>query len=142
MLVLIGVILVGVLISIYFVGMMKKQNYAEYEAVEDLKKRIEELDIDNVVVAPGQKKATIIVPDEVDSDESTRVSTQKEECKSFEVRPDENIEKKVIGSKKREKDFVNTEIERVEDKEKEEEDNPINENESFISKILKNNDEE
>ena len=144
MMIVVGIMIlvIGIIIAVYSVTMMKKQNCAEYDAVKDLKKRIDELDEDNVDVATGAKKATIIVPDIVDPDESTRVSTQKEECKVYEVRPNENIEKKVIGSKKREKDFVNTEIERVEDKEKEEDDNPIKEPEGLISKILKNDDEE
>lgn len=129
----------AIAIMIYCTNLMKKQNHSEYYAVEDLKKRIDELDVDNVEVEAGQKKAKIIVPDIVDPDESTRVSTQNEECKVYEVRPAENIEKKVIGSKKREKDFVNTEIERVEDKE---DDNPIKENEGLISKILNKKDEE
>ena len=125
---LIIVILVACIITMCYTLNMKKQNFEEYEAVEDLKKRIDELDNDNVDVASGQTKATIIVPDIVDSNESTRISTQKEECKVYEVRADEKIEKKVIGSKKQEKDFVNTEIERVEDKEE----NPIKENKGFF----------
>ena len=135
------VMIFALIVVIYCTSAMKSRNAYEYDAVKDLKKRIDELDEDNVTVEDGQKKAKIIVPDIVDPDESTRVSTQNEECKVYEVRPDENIEKKVIGSKKREKDFVNTEIERIEDKEKEDDD-PIKENEGFISKILKKNDEE
>lgn len=134
LLVLTAIIFAGIVI-IYVLNVMKQQNSEEYDTVEDLKKRIDELDNDNVEVAVGQKKAKIIVPDEVDPDESTRVSTQKEECKVYEVRPNENIEKKVIGSKEREKDFVNTEIERIEDKENEED--PIKENNGFFSKFKK-----
>lgn len=143
MIVVVGIMLIfACVIMVYYVSLMKKHNHAEYYAVEDLKRRIDELDVDNVDVDAGQKKSKIIVPDIVDADEATRVSTQKDECKVYEVRPNEKIEKTVIGSGKKEKDFVNTEIERMEDKKAEENDDPIKENEGLISKILKNNDEE
>lgn len=144
MIVALGVILISIccILIAYHVRKMRKQNFTEYNTVEDLKRRIDELDEDNVEVESGKGTAKIIVPDIVDASESTRVSTQKEECKVYEVKPAENIEKTVIGSNKEEKDFVNTEIERVEDKEKEEDNNPIKEYNGIISKILDNNDDD
>lgn len=130
-------VLLGIIIVMFCVLTGKKHNSSEIDAVEDLKKRIDELDEDNVEVNTAQGGGKIIVPDIVDPDESTRKSTQKEECKEYTVGPKQKIEKTVIGSNKQEEVFVNTEIERVEDSD----DGPIKENEGFISKILKNNEE-
>lgn len=121
-------------VAIIYVNLMKNQNIEEYKSVEELKRRIDELDDDNVKTDNGTKTAKIIVPDIVNPDESTRTSTQKEECKEYEVGPKQKIEKTVIGTDKKDEIFVNTEIERVED----EEDSPIKEKESLLSKIIKN----
>lgn len=138
MIVVLGVIviIVACILIVYYTNQMKKQNISEYNSVEDLKRRIDELDDDNVETNTAQGTAKIIVPDIVDPDESTRTSTQKEECKEYTVGPKQKIEKTVIGTDKKDETFVNTEIERVED------DNPIKEEEGLISKILKNKDEE
>ena len=136
MLLIISLVLLVVCLIDYTLK-MKNQNLTEYNQVEELKKRIDELDDDNVETT---KKGTgkIIVPDIVDPDESTLKSTQKEECKEYVVGPKQKIEKTVIGKENKTEVFENTEIERVED----EEDDPIKENEGFISKILNNNDDE
>lgn len=138
--VLVMVIIMACIVFAYCTHAMKTQNLDEYNQVEDLKRRIDELDDDNVEVDSKKGTAKIIVPDIVDSDEATRTSTQKEECKEYEVKPKQKIEKTVIGTDKKDEVFENTEIERVED-EKEEDDNPIKENEGIISKILKKNEE-
>ena len=127
----ITVMLVAITLVIFYVNSMKQQNISEKDVVEGLKKRIDELDNDNVDT-DSNSTAKIIVPDAVDPDESTRVSTQNEECKVYEVGPKQKIEKTVIGSDKKEKVFENTEIERVDHT-----DDPIKENEGFISKIIK-----
>lgn len=138
MIIVVGVILIIALCVIsYYTYQMKEQNISEYNNVEDLKRRIDELDDDNVETN-STGTAKIIVPDIVDSNESTRKSTQKEECKEYTVGPKQKIEKTVIGEDSKTETFVNTEIERVED----EEDDPIKENEGLISKILKNNKDE
>lgn len=140
MLVVLGVIVIigACALLVYYTSQMRQQNLSEYNTVEDLKRRIDELDDDNVETNANQGSAKIIVPDIVDPDESTRTSTQKEECKEYTVGPKQKIEKTVIGTDKKDETFVNSEIERVED----EEDDPIKENEGLISKILKNKDEE
>ena len=132
------VIVIACIAFFYYTNIMKNQNIDEYKQVEDLKRRIDELDDDNVEVDSKKGTAKIIVPDIVDPDEATRTSTQKQECKEYEVKPKQKIEKTVIGSDKDAEVFENTEIERVED----EEDDPIKENNGIISKILKKNDEE
>ena len=139
--VVVGIILIicGLIVIGCFIIQMKSRNTAEYDMVNDLKKRIDELENDNVDVAPENKKAKIIVPDIVDADESTNVSTQKEECKVYEVAPNEKIEKVVVGSNEEKEDvFINNEIERVEDEEFE----VIKENKSFVSKLLNNKKDE
>ncbi len=139
MLVLLIIAIVAACIAFcYYTNAMKTQNLDEYNQVEDLKRRIDELDDDNVDVSSKTGKAKIIVPDIVNPDESTRTSTQKEECKVYEVGPKQKIEKTVVGTDKKDEVFENTEIERVED----EEDDPIKEEEGLISKILKNKKEE
>ena len=140
MLVVLGVIVIigACALLVYCTSKMRQQNLSEYNTVEDLKRRIDELDDDNVETNTNQGSAKIIVPDIVDPDESTRTSTQKEECKEYTVGPKQKIEKTVIGTDKKDETFVNSEIERVED----EEDDPIKEKEGLISKILKNKDEE
>lgn len=135
--VLVIAIVIACIVFFYCTSSMKTQNSDEYKQVEDLKRRIDELDDDNVEVNSKTGTAKIIVPDSVDPDESTRTSTQKQECKEYEVKPRQKIEKTVIGTDKEEV-FENTEIERVED----EDDEPIKENNGIISKILKKNDEE
>ena len=137
--VLVMVIIMACIAFGYYVYVMKNQNLDEYNQVEDLKRRIDELDDDNVEVDSKTGTAKIIVPDIVNPDESTRTSTQNEECKVYEVGPKQKIEKTVVGTNKKDELFENTEIERVED---EEDDNPIKENNGSISKIFKNNDEE
>ena len=137
--VIILLIIMACIAFLYYTNAMKTQNIDEYKQVEDLKRRIDELDDDNVEVDPKKGTAKIIVPDIVDPDESTRTSTQKEECKEYEVKPKQKIEKTVIGTDKKDEVFENTEIERVED---EKDDNPIKENEGIISKIIKKNEEE
>lgn len=136
---LIIAIIAACVVFCYCTNAMKTQNLDEYNQVEDLKRRIDELDDDNVDVSSKTGTAKIIVPDAVDPDESTRTSTQKEECKVYEVGPKQKIEKTVVGTNKKDELFENTEIERVED---EKDDNPIKENESLVSKIFKKNDEE
>lgn len=136
--VLIMVIIMASIVLIYCTYAMKTQNLDEYNQVEDLKRRIDELDDDNVDVSSKTGTAKIIVPDIVNTDESTRTSTQNEECKVYEVGPKQKIEKTVVGTNKKDELFENTEIERVEDKE----DDPIKENKGIVSKILKKNDEE
>ncbi len=139
------VVLLGVLIIIasclaisFYTKKMKIQNIEEYNQVEDLKRRIDELDDDNVeTTVEGTGK--IIVPDAVDPDDATRKSTQKEDCKVYTVGPKQKIEKTVVGSDEKTETFVNTEIERVED---EKNDNPIKEEESLVEKILKNKKDE
>lgn len=140
MLVVLGVIVIigACALLVYCTSKMRQQNLSEYNSVEDLKRRIDELDDDNVETSANQGSAKIIVPDIVDPEESTRTSTQKEECKEYTVGPKQKIEKTVIGTDKKDETFVNSEIERVED----EEDDPIKEEEGLISKILKNKDEE
>ena len=133
------VIVVACVVFLYYTNAIKKQNIDEYKQVEDLKRRIDELDEDNVVVDSKKGTAKVIVPDVVDAKESTINSTQKEECKEYEVGPKQKIEKSVVGTNKKENIFENTEIERVED---EENDNPIKENQNLVSKILKKNNEE
>lgn len=140
MLVLLVIAIVAAcIVFCYFTNVMKTQNLDEYNQVEDLKRRIDELDDDNVDVSSKTGTAKIIVPDIVNPDESTRTSTQKEECKEYEVGPKQKIEKTIVGTNKKDEVFENTEIERVED---EKEDDPIKEKESLVSKILKKNDEE
>lgn len=135
---LVGILsIVALCIISLYTYKMKEQNLSEYNNVEDLKRRIDELDDDNVDT-DSTGTAKIIVPDIVDSNEATRKSTQKEECKEYTVGPKQKIEKTVIGEENKTETFVNTKIERVED----EEDNPIKENEGLISKILKNNKDE
>lgn len=140
---MVGLLVIAIVAAViafcYFTNTMKTQNLDEYNQVEDLKRRIEELDDDNVEVDSKKGTGKIIVPDRVDPDESTRKSTQKEECKEYEVKPKQKIEKTVIGSDKKDEVFENVEIERVED---EEDDNPIKENNGILSKIIKKNDEE
>ena len=140
---MVGLLVIAIVAAViafcYFTNIMKTQNLDEYNQVEDLKRRIEELDDDNVEVDSKKGTGKIIVPDRVDPDESTRKSTQKEECKEYEVKPKQKIEKTVIGSDKKDEVFENVEIERVED---EENDNPIKENNGILSKIIKKNDEE
>ncbi len=139
MLVLLVIAIVAAVIAFsYYAYVMKNQNLDEYNKVEDLKRRIDELDDDNVEVDSKTGTAKIIVPDIVNPDESTRTSTQNEECKVYEVGPKQKIEKTVVGTNKKDEVFENTEIERVED---EENDDPIKENNGIISKILKKNDE-
>ena len=135
------VIVIACVAVFYYINAMKNQNLDEYKQVEDLKRRIDELDDDNVEVDSKKGTAKIIVPDSVDVKESTRISTQKEECKEYEVGPKQKIEKTVVGTNKKDEVFENSEIERVED-EKADNDDPIKENNGIISKILKNNDEE
>ena len=135
------VIVIACVAVFYYINAMKNQNLDEYKQVEDLKRRIDELDDDNVEVDSKKGTAKIIVPDSVDAKESTRISTQKEECKEYEVGPKQKIEKTVVGTNKKDEVFENSEIERVED-EKADNDDPIKENNGIISKILKNNDEE
>ena len=137
--VLVIVIVMACIAFFYCTSSMKTQNSEEYKQVEDLKRRIDELDDDNVEVDSKKGTAKIIVPDIVDAKESTRTSTQKEECKEYEVKPKQKIEKTVIGTNKKDEVFENTEIERVEDKK---DDDPIKENNGIISKLVKNNDEE
>lgn len=132
-------IVIACIAFLYYTNKMKTQNLDEYNQVEDLKRRIDELDDDNVDVSSKTGTAKIIVPDIVDPEESTRTSTQKEECKVYEVGPKQKIEKTVVGTDKKDEVFENTEIERVED---EENDDPIKEEEGLISKILKNKKEE
>ena len=140
MLILGLVIMVCALIIIFYCQTTRQtQDTEEYKQVEELKRRIDELDDDNVEVDSKKGTAKIIVPDIVDAKESTRTSTQNEECKVYEVGPKQKIEKTVVGTNKKDELFENTEIERVED---EEDDNPIKENNGIISKIFKNNDEE
>ena len=140
MLILGLVIMVCALIIIFYCQTTRQtQDTEEYKQVEELKRRIDELDDDNVAVDSKKGTAKIIVPDIVDAKESTRTSTQKEECKEYEVKPKQKIEKTVIGTNKKDEVFENTEIERVEDKK---DDDPIKENNGIISKLLKNNDEE
>ena len=138
------VVLLGVLIIIasclaisFYTKKMKIQNIEEYNQVEDLKRRIDELDDDNVeTTVEGTGK--IIVPDAVDPDDDT-IKSQKEDCKVYTVGPKQKIEKTVVGSDEKTETFVNTEIERVED---EKNDNPIKEEESLVEKILKNKKDE
>ncbi len=137
MLLIISLLILCVCLVVY-TRKMKNQNLTEYNQVEELKKRIDELDDDNIDVTP-KGTGKIIVPDAVDPDESTLKSTQKEECKEYTVGPKQKIEKTVIGKENKTEIFENTEIERVED---EEDDDPIKENEGLISKILNNKDEE
>lgn len=134
MFVLLGMmlILVSCVVIAYYTIQMKKRNATEVYDIENLKKRIDELDEDNVETTDESETAKIIVPDIVDSNESTIKSTQKEECKEYEVGPKQKIEKTVIGTDKKDEVFVNNEIERVEDEE------PIKENKGLIGKILKN----
>lgn len=134
MFVLLGMmlILVSCVVIAYYTIQMKKRNVTEVYDIENLKKRIDELDEDNVETTDESETAKIIVPDIVDSNESTIKSTQKEECKEYEVGPKQKIEKTVIGTYKKDEVFVNNEIERVEDEE------PIKENKGLIGKILKN----
>lgn len=136
--VLVIVVVMACVALVYYTSSMKSQNLDEYKQVEDLKRRIDELDDDNVEVNSQTGTAKIIVPDIVDPDESTRTSTQKEECKEYTVKAKQKIEKTVIGTDKKDQIFENTEIERVED----EEDSPIKENNGIISKLLNNKDEE
>ena len=139
------VVLLGVIVIVaacfaiaFYTNQMKIQNLDEYNQVEDLKRRIDELDDDNVeTTAEGTGK--IIVPDAVDPDDATIKSTQKEDCKVYDVAPKQKIEKTIIGSDEKTETFINTEIERVED---EEDDNPIKEEESLVEKILKNKKDE
>ena len=138
-LVLVILIIMACIVLGYYTNVMKNQNIDEYNQVEDLKRRIDELDYDNVNVNKQSGTTKIIVPDEVDSDESTRISTQKEECKEYVVGPNQKIEKTVVGTNKKDKVFENTEIERVE---YEEDDELIKENNGILSKIIKKNDEE
>lgn len=141
MVILLVIAIVAAVIAFYFfTNTMKTQNIDEYNQVEDLKRRIEELDDDNVEVDSKKGTGKIIVPDRVDPEESTRKSTQKEECKVYEVKPKQKIEKTVIGTDKKDEVFENVEIERVEDEE--DDDNPIKENNGILSKIIKKNDEE
>ena len=140
MLILGLVIMVCALIIIFYCQTTRQtQDTEEYKQVEELKRRIDDLDDYNVEVDSKKGTAKIIVPDIVDAKESTRTSTQKEECKEYEVKPKQKIEKTVIGTNKKDEVFENTEIERVEDKK---DDDPIKENNGIISKLLKNNDEE
>ena len=138
MLVVVLVIVMACVAFVYYTSTMKSQNLDEYKQVEELKRRIDELDDDNVDVNSQTGTAKIIVPDAVDPDESTRTSTQKEECKEYTVKAKQKIEKTVIGTDKKDQTFENTEIERVEDKE----DDPIKENNGILSKLLNNNEEE
>lgn len=133
------VIVIACIAFFYYTNIMKNQNIDEYKQVEDLKRRIDELDDDNVEVDSKKGTAKIIVPDIVDPDEATRTSTQKQECKEYEVKPKQKIEKTVVGTDKKDEVFENSEIERVEDKE---DDDPIKENKGIMSKLFKNNDEE
>lgn len=133
------VLVCACIIYLIYKTTVKQQNSEEYKQVEDLKRRIEELDMDNVDIDPKTGKAKILVPDIVDAKEATRVSTQKEECKEYEVSPNEKIEKTVLGTSQKDEIFENTEIERVEDKEG---DDPIKEPQGFIGKILKKDNEE
>ena len=134
---LIIALLILVVCLVVYTKKMKSQNLTEYNQVEELKKRIDELDDDNIdVTSKGTGK--IIVPDIVDTNDATLKSTQKEECKEYTVGPKQKIEKTVIGKEEKTEIFENTEIERVEDKE----DDPIKEHEGLISKVLNKKDEE
>ena len=136
-LLIISLLLLIVCLVVYTLK-MKTQNLTEYNQVEDLNRRIDELDDDNITTS-SQGTGKIFVPDVVDPDESTLKSTQKEECKEYTVGPKQKIEKTVIGKESKTEVFENTEIERIED---EEDEGPIKENEGLISKILNNKDEE
>ena len=121
-LLIIAMVCLGLAIYTY---LMKNCNSEEYNKIEELKRRIDELDNDNVEVDSKSGKAKVIVPDIVDSNESAKTSTQSEECKEYDVGPKQKVERVVIQS------FS-----------KDEDDEPIKENNGILSKKIKNNDEE
>ena len=100
----------ALIIVLYYKNATQTQDAEEYKQVEDLKRRIDELDVDNVAVDSKKGTAKIIVPDIVYAKESNITSKQKEECKEYEVKPKQKIEKTVIGTNKKDEVFENTEL--------------------------------
>lgn len=145
MLVVLGsiIILLSVLIICYCKLKMKKDDVAENYDLENLRKRIDELDDENLEANNSSNgSAKIVVPDEVDVNDATKKSTQKEECKEYEINNlNAKIEKTIIseGKTKTEENFVNDEI--LINNKNDDDNNPIQENDGIISKLLKDKEE-
>lgn len=126
MLKLIILLILLVLVDLYNLGIKSKKREERQNNQEQMKETVVEY-------------KTIIVPDEVDAKQSTRKSTQAEECKKYDVTK-KGIEKIVIkdGIKEKSSKFENTENIEKEDiySNYEENDNPIKEKKSLLSKLF------
>lgn len=130
-LMIIIMIIIAIIVTIYCTSTMSRQNVEEKYEMENLRKRIDELDDDDDFGTTGTGKTIkIMVPDNVDIKDPTKKSTQKEDCKEYTVRTDAKIEKTVIsGDNKKTESFVNDEISTAND---EDDDNPIKENKKIF----------
>lgn len=105
MLILVGLLIIvtGIIIGVLAIK-LKNTEMPSNDQIKDLKRRIDELDNDNVDVTENGK-GKVVVPDSVDVDDATEKSTQKEDCKEYMVRPKQKVEKVVIKSEQNNDDL-------------------------------------
>lgn len=93
----VGIFIVIAVLGIitYYILRMRIQKNSNFNQVEEIKRKINELDVDNVETTT-QGTGKIVIPDIVDTEETTKKSMQKEDCKEYIVSPNQKIEKTVI----------------------------------------------